>query len=81
MTKDDCEEYWWDTADCLFPDIPQLGYNRSAALAKLMGINYPRMNFWQELELTPELKNKLMMLRGAHGKTIRKAMEAKREGL
>lgn len=81
MTEDDCEDYWWAAADCLFPDIPKLKYNRSAALAKLLGIDYPRMNYWQVLELTPELKNRLMMLRGAHGKTIRKAMEVKREGL
>ena len=80
MTRDEFHQYWK-------PARANLGYvekrdaldkSYSENLAKLCGAGaYPAAGYWSEIDLTDEMKAKLILLASPHHYALSKAMEAR----
>jgi hypothetical protein len=51
---------------------------QSIALADLLGIPYPAPEWYEKIELTPDLRSTLLALSGPHCQTFVKAIQARR---
>lgn len=81
MTEDEVIEYWIPARKNLDdPDgwrfDPVTG---SKKLAAVLGLIYPRPNYWEEIALTDELKSKLRLLSGPHWRTVLKIKEVRND--
>lgn len=80
MTDDEVIEYWvparknFDGPGGHFDPI--VG---SKKLAAVLGLIYPRPNYWEEIFLTDELKFKLRLLSGPHWRTVLKIKEIRND--
>ena len=84
MKLSEMKIYWQPVRIKLECDFPMDGgdvykFKASQKLAKILGLPYPRLHFWDEIELTDELKHKLLLLQGPYWCTLIKVMEARRE--
>lgn len=76
MTPEELHQYWMPARRA----VTELqGRDASTQLANVLGIPYPTAGHWFQLVLTDDLKRKLQMLAGPHGKTILKMMQLKKE--
>lgn len=81
MTYGEHEKYWRPARESIFGELEdKMNYSHSKQLADLFGYDYTRAGNWDTIVLTDELKKKLKLLAGPHGKTIFKMMQLKKEG-
>lgn len=82
MTVEQATLYWFAARDNLLalglierPDHdPTCG---SVVLANILGFPYFGVGYWDKIDLTDQLRYKLMLLAGPHANTILKAIKAR----
>lgn len=94
MTSEEATQYWRPAAKKVLalvshPKKPEWHGNRayfwtgsklaeSIALANLLGLPYPKSEWFEQIELTSELKTTLMALVGPYSHIISKMLEARK---
>jgi hypothetical protein len=82
MTEDECCKYWVPARLAFRLSKDEDGYPAAKRLAEALGYEYPEIEHWRNMELTPELKQSLValpgILRSPHRDTLIKAMQARR---
>jgi hypothetical protein len=76
MTMYEAREFWHQAKI-------RLGFSNGVVgsweLAKLLGLEYPYVGYWDKIPLTPELKRKLILLTGPYAEVFKKIMEKIKE--
>ncbi len=81
MTHEEFTLYWKPARDTFGKGKNDENFKRhpSYFLAKAIGVDYPCPGHWDQLELTEDLKNKLLALVGPHRETMLRIYQIKRE--
>jgi hypothetical protein len=82
MNSEEHDLYWRPA--CKKMEFPYKGnkdpdFIFSQKLARLLGLHYPEVAFWREIELTDELKNKLRAIAGPYGEIMIRVLELRRD--
>ena len=70
MTENEFRLYWRPARNTFGFITEDVERHPSYLLAEAIGVDYPLLGHWQYIELTDELKNILILLRGSHRDTI-----------
>jgi len=80
MTREQLIKYWNPARSAVFGRIVEEEdrYQATLQLASLLGVYYPRPEYWHEVPFTQELKRSLELIVSSNGHTIIKMLEVKR---
>jgi len=80
MTDKEYTQYWKPARDIFGGWKSNEDNHPSFLLAKAIGVNYPELGWWKNVELTDELKNLLLALASPYRETMLKIYQI-RKGL